>query len=337
MTNLTNLSAGLKKSMTPFILAVLIATLTALIYFRYMKKSEESIPQIPFPSFPALKQKIHNFQTGNLKIDKDQPDSVYTFDTSMSVDNTTATQHLLNISKIKSEPISTKDINLGEGKLYSSNEGFVLSYEKAVVYQKTMSQQQFKPLPQNIESLKNSARDILTTIIDGSFINLEPKIIYLKFTGEDITEVPKDDAHFIKFHFGYKVEGISVISNSPPISVTLDTDATLITIDLLLLPQPTQKTLYPVISAKEAVNSLEKGNGTLVRLDSEREDAITATTLGVVDLRRGYLAYYLNKRESSLNPVWVFEGKGEIFNKEASALLVVPAIDPRYLFKPIQP
>ncbi len=337
MTNLTNLSVVIKKMIVPFMFILLVAFLILIIYIRYNKKTDKGLPQTPPLKLQGLKQKAQKFQTVNLTIDNNQPESIYTFETSISTNSTNVTEKLLIISKIKTEPVKSKDINLGEGKLYSTNEGFILAYEKAVVFQKAIKQKLLKPLPQDIEPLKNSARNALTRVLDTSQVSLEPKITYLKFSGEDPEEVSKENATLIQFFFEYNTAGLPLISNSPPISINMDADSNLIKMDILLLPQLTQQASYPTITSKSATDILEVGGGTLVKIKSEREDAIAATSLGVVDLQRGYLTYYLDKHTNSISPVWVFEGVGKTFDKDAQVLYIVPAIDAKYFSTPKQP
>ncbi len=337
MTNLTNFSVVIKKMIIPFIFLVLVIFLLTIIYNRFINKTENKLPRVSPPALQGLKQKAQKFQTTNLTIDNNQPESIYTFETNISTNSVNVTEKLLNITKIKTEPIKSKDINLGEGKLYSTNEGFILAYEKAVVFQKAIKQKLLKPLPQDIEPLKNSARDALTRVLDTSQVSLEPKITYLKFSGEDLEESSKENATLIQFFFEYNAAGLPLISNSPPISINMDADSNLIKMDILLLPQLTQQASYPTITSKSATGILEVGGGTLVKIESEREDAIAATSLGVVDLQRGYLAYYLDKHTNSISPVWVFEGIGKTFNKDAHVLYIVPAIDAKYFSTPKQP
>jgi hypothetical protein len=331
MTSLTNTSTLIRKLAPPVVVFVVVSLLLTLIYFRFFTKDDtKTLSLLSKPQITALPTKTTSFSTNNLKVEK-TPKKLDVFinnhDKFTENDNFT----ILSQFNLKNEPQPLKDVNRGEGKLFSADKGFLIIYESTFVYQayvdKNLGANSF-----NLESLKQKSLDLFR---DFGITNVsEPRTDYSRFKGEDVEKVLiPTEANFINFHYNHLLNGFKVISNAELLTSTYDSNGSIFKLELTRFQPGNTKGVYPLISIDKAIELL-KENALLINITGTREDLTLLKTIASTDLKSAYLAYYFSYLDTDIQPVWVFEGLAKTVVGNVEVIYVTPAVDPRFFTQP---
>ncbi len=324
MTNLSNFSENFKRF--GWIIAVVILALifVALILFRFSNGKTTVAPQptqqIQFDSFGG---KPSQFNSQNLTLPSTYPETLPLYQPAESSKNLLAVASTFATKfGFKNQPTNLEDKSvLGNGLLFSDPDKVLSVYKYLVTYQKYLTQS--PPATFNILQLKQKALALLSNL---QIVNLnDPQTIFMRLQGETLGKTQEKDAAFVRFHFTTQLSGLPIVSSKEGADVTLDSAGNVIQFSYRESSFNPKEGSYKIISPQQALANID-AQGSLINVQGNEDGVETIKALGVVNLRKAYLAYYLPiKTPDEIQPIWIFEGDGQPKDLPITVQFAVPA------------
>lgn len=288
-------------------------------------------------SFETKAVKVGKLDVSEIAVSAEIPSSVPVYEGAPAEDYTLRTSYFaqkLGFAGVK--PVEGEDIYSGRVFLYSNSNGALGVYTKTVTGA-------FKEIPgfsagefTDTAQLKNVALSFFTSIEVAHDLSPEYKVTYRKTAYEySIKTKNIEEATIVDINFSYKLDGLNVFYPKGELYATFDKSGKLFSFGFSSVGVGTHIENYPVISVQQAQKILSAGNASLVMLDGDLYYGYTADTFDLIKINKAYLAYYAtNPAAETLQPVWIFEGRGVSTGPTVASYDIyyaVPAIDPKYL------
>lgn len=334
MTQLAEISSFIKNKGQPFVFAILVAVISALIYYRYFNHNKNiQLPQQQKPSVASLPTKTSRFDTGNLIVENTEIKKlpIYTKVEKTFGENDKKT--FLSFFGLKNDSQKIQDVNRGKGEVFRADNGFLIIYEKSMVYQTYVNAD--KTTGQfNEESLEQKAQETLQQL--GLNLNTSSNSSYTKLEGEALIDTNNpSEANFINFLFNYQLNQLKVTSNSELVKISFSNNGSLFKVEMTLFDAGQPSENYPLVSIDQAIEVLKNGDY-LTNISGNRDDLILLKSIASVDLNKAYLAYYFAYSDVFVQPVWVFEGTGQSSVGKFNVKYAVPAIQEKFFINKLQ-
>lgn len=323
--------AGVIRKIAPFAVVILLATiLIILIRLRYSPK--EPPLTIQKPRLEALPGQVREFDLGQLNPPGRSPDKMPIYSLQAAKSLLDQTSSLATRLGFANSPQPIEDINLGKGLIYTDSNAALIVYREVLTYQRIKPPETSTKL--SSQGLKTKAIEILNSL-DQTLAQTEPQISYWQISGEDFAETSPGLAIFVEFTFPGQIAGFPVISAIATRKVTLDMAGNLSKLSQRNFQVGATLNEVKILSFQKALELLQRGNATIVAIKGTGDDTSQLQQLTRVSLTEAYLAYYLESQTSAtIQPVWVFEGLGQVKNVLVTLTFAIPAIDPQFFNQP---
>lgn len=344
MANLTTTSSLVKKLVFPLIILLVIIGLVILIFFRYRQKPQENqVANNKTPEAPVIKQDpkqrppsfIDLTQIPKKQFPKTLP--VYSLTKYAELPQDEA-QQIAGALGFANPPFLI-DKNTSEGIQYNWQIGDVSLTISPLSLRYKNSNSSNSSIPLNQDQLINIARDFIERISispkDLQF-NLK-KTSYLKKIPSQFASAPSFElADLAELHFETLTEGLPLIPNNPDSStviVRIAKNGDIASINVRLYKELVKGQDFGLKDFDQAKNEILQGRGKVVQtylLDENGQAlelfSVLPTDIKNLQIKDVYLAYYLQDKDTSIQPIYVFEGTFKKGDQNGKAWLYLPAI-----------
>lgn len=337
MNSLGETSIFFKKYLLPLALFILVSFLVWLIYLRYQNPKTTPQPTITPPSIKQLtSQKAPNSYKIDAKfpkIPKDLP--IYSVQVA-SLDD----QFSSNIAKAFgiTSAYNSKDPTYSGIQYFFKQDNLELVVNPLEIRFKDRREPKYGTTTE-AELGKLATIYINKLAISQQELSLDPtKTNYLKIAGDEYQGTSKENAQVYIFFFNASIDNFPILGNSQEASlakVTM-TNSSLVTAAKVKYPYSlSQKEPYKLKTGGEAIKELEANQGKIVSATTFDEFGkagelynFLPTNISQVIIKNIYIAYFLpDKTDSTLQPIYVFEGEFKSTKNESGAIrILVPAI-----------
>lgn len=344
MADLTTTSSLVKKLVFPLIILLVIIGLVILIFFRYRQKPEENqAVNKKTPEAPVIKQDpkqrppsfIDLTQIPKKQFPKTLPIYTLTKYSELSQDEAQQVAGALGFQ----EPPFFIDKNTTEGIQYNWEEKDASLALSPISLRYKNANSSLNSVSQSEEALTAIARDFMAKIsITPANLQANPKkTVYLKKTPSlPVSTSSLAQADLVDIQFETKIEDLPVLSNSPNSSTTvirLAKNGDVVSLSMRLYKEIARGQTFNLKDLKQAKEEITAGKGTIVQtliLDENNQALelfrVLPTEIKNLQIKDVYLAYYLQDKNPSVQPIYVFEGTFKKGNQNGKAWLYLPAI-----------
>ena len=332
--NLTAISQFIKKYTGMILASAVIITLVFAITIIYQNKKTSQLPLLKPPQLALFSIKIKSLDTQNLKEPKNIIYLLPTYASELNSDFLKESPALASKLGISKNPIQTKDVNLGQGNLYSDQNSVLSVYKNSISYQKLNLK------PQKGKFDKDQAAEIakkyLSSLgLDTSFLNLAGSTLET-IVGDNIVETQDpNQADQINLNFSYALSEVPIITNSLPTNASVDISGQVTSFNFRPLGNPKPLNKYPLIKYDEVIQHLQSGKGSVILIEGLGSYASQLSSIDKVTVYNPRLAYFIPQDLSApIQPVWVFDGQATVNNSQIYLTLALPAIQEKFFTKP---
>lgn len=328
--NLTNLSQTIKKYLWTLPLIVVLIILGIIFLYKNSQDAgnRKLAPKISTTYIDVITK---SFDVSKLKIEGQEIKKANIYESVQGQNLLDRFADYKSILKIEGQETEINDSIFKEGRRVFTKNGSLFQVFKNYLYfskpgTKAEKSQEFKP---DSELAQSAARFFEELSIN---IPQEFNVTYTHFAGEfEYEDKTKADSYFINLIFIPKLSNIKVYSPNIKVRASFNKANDLITATYSS-KDAAPKEAYPLITPKEAVQSLTL-NTKPVRIYGEGELYIkTKQSVDKVTLTNAYLAYFSSEKETGqITPVWIFEGEAIVSGKTLYLDYALDAIKPQLL------
>lgn len=328
--NLTSVATTIKNYKWLIICLIVVWILVIFSVANLFRHPKQNQPSLLPPSFEPQTVKTQSFSKNQLTLNQ-------SYQKQLPIYNITSESSLVSQApKIAAKlgfnatPEQLTDINLGDGQSYSNDSSSLTVYPQVLSYQKYGNYSQSKG-SQNIDTLHQKAVNFISSLglpVNFSSDQVTYQIVYDEFT--TITQDPQK-ANLTTITLNRELSGIPVTFQQYSTKVTFDAQGNITKLVYSQFPETKAGQTYDIIDPKTASEALLAGQGVLLRIESPNSYEPTPANISAVDLESVNLSYFLNAKDSIVQPIWMFKGKSE---NGGIIFYAVPAIDPKFFTQP---
>jgi len=329
--NLTSIATAIKNYKWLILCLIIVWILAIISVANLLSHPKQNGPTISPPSFEPQVIKTQSFSQNQLTLNQNYPKQLTIYN--ITGESSLVSQSSTIAAKLgfDTKPESLADINLGDGQSYANDSSSLTIYPQVLSYQKYGNYSQTKG-SQNIDVLRQKAVNFISSLgLPINFSN-DTEVTY-KIVSDEFTTVTQDpqQANLTTITLNREFSGIPVTFAQYFTQVTFDSQGNIVKVVYSQFPNTSAGPTYNIIDPKTALQELSAGRGVLLRAESLSSYESTPTNIPTVDLQSTNLSYFLNAKDKTVQPIWIFKGKAE---DGTITTYAVPAIDPKFFTQP---
>lgn len=323
MITLNELTLTLNKNRWALVSSILgLAFLVVVIYSFSAKRQGAQPPSPTPPTFPVQTITTVQFSKDNLTQNENYSRKLPIYTVTDSPSLVTNSGSLSQKLGFNSQPQDLNDISQGRGLIYENKNGSLVIYPSMLTFQKYGTDQTAGT--QDVSFLHQKAIDFISSL--GLSINFSsnPSVTYSVARGE-FQEKTTDSqkANLTTITLSYELSGVPVIFERNQTTVTFNSSGDITKLVYAQFPSVKEESVYPVAPAQAALQQLLSGKGSLINLSTQNNYEGTPQTIKNINLESQTLAYYLENKATTIQPIWIFLGTSDA---KAEVKYAVPAI-----------
>jgi len=329
--NLTSLATIIKNYKWLIICLIVVWILAIVSVVNLLSRPKQNQQALLPPSFEPQVIKTQSFSQNQLTLNQNYPKQLPVY--SIVGESSLVSQSPTIAAKLgfgtKPEPLT--DINLGDGQSYANDTSSLTVYPHVLSYQKYGNYSQTKG-SQNIDALRQKAVNFISSL--GLPINFSNDTgVNYKIVSDEFTTVTQDpqEANLTTITLDRELSGITVVFAQYLTKVTFDAQGNVTKLVYSQFPETTAGQTYNIINPKDALDQLTTERGVLLRIEAQKSYEVTPKNIPKVDLKSANLSYFLNTKDTEVQPIWYFQGEAE---DGTLTFYAVPAIDPKFFTQP---